>query len=1082
MKKLLFILFLLPVFAYAQVPVIPQWQMDKTKDSIGFTIPGVSGVKWIWDSRLNRIRLLQKSDTATLVVTQTALKDTLNAHGAIAGDGINFVGNTVNAGGALSNGIYFSGRYVKADTLKVNAVPDCPTCVLRLTDTGAFGRNIYNVNGVFTANRNAYLNGKSVQFTDNDGADPSFQLLMAKKQFIANVNRFGLDGNTTVRVDTTGALLLAGNVSTGDSATIGVSGNGSVGSPYSAGITLNLSDGLQTIYGDKNTVGWKINDDRGSKGASYPADYSAVGKLDDGWLTPWGAVKGAIDSLHTVISGSIANLGNSDLTQSDTLRTFNIGSNRLLLKSDSTFVSINNDGVKVRKNFQIESLDHDYGGNYDFINIQQPDFINDLFIGDKGDSHYGIKVFGDAGEIGLGASYSQPYIGYMLNIFNHDASGYFYAGGNSIDATGQLLLSNTPAARDSSLKAASTKYVDDAIAAGVGGTVSNASNLNSHPGSYYLDRSNHTGTQAWSTITSTPTTKSGYGITDVVAYSDTATMLGNVVHINKAETILGPKTMAQILTINLNTGVAAPSLAFPGQTALQVNGLDGQTNVSEYNTNGHVLIEGWKYNGTAGSKTGLVANDEIIAFGGGGWYDATHRTAEAAGALQFIAGETWSSSANGSYATLKVTKNATTTLSTAQQWNNDFSSGIIGNLGIDEATVQNPAGYTSRSIAELYGSSTNSANPPTYTTLANVAITSGTVGEFDFQSNYNSSGSYGVARMFAQLTGSTTNNKGGNFTVQTKKDGGSYTTGWTMDNLQKSTFSPTGNASSGTDVGFTINSTVSQTSTAAYTDFLVNRTTNTPGSGAQNLFDFQVGGVSKGSLSSTGTLTLGGSVAAGKYDGNISALATTAADGGVFTNRTAATSGVPVQIGPRIRTGGRVWNLSGTPASNEFDFGMEARGVSASTPTATLYWMSSLVTNTTPSFTDRMSLDNSGLLSVTHLSSITSAPTIAAGTGAGTSPTVTVTGSDLGHQVNVTTGTSPTATATVATITFNVAYGSAPKAVVLTPANSVTAALNGTAQVYVDASSTTTTVYVIKVGSGGLAASTAYQWMVQVIQ
>lgn len=132
--------------------------------------------------------------------------------------------------------------------------------------------------------------------------------------------------------------------------------------------------------------------------------------------------------------------------------------------------------------------------------------------------------------------------------------------------------------------------------------------------------------------------------------------------------------------------------------------------------------------------------------------------------------------------------------------------------------------------------------------------------------------------------------------------------------------------------------------------------------------------------------------------------------------------------------------------------------------------------------TEKWAVDNKGNTSMAHLVGNTSAPTIAAGTGAGTSPTVTVTGSDLGHQVNVTTGTSPTVSATVATVTFNVAYASAPKVIQLTPANSVTAALNGTAQIYVDSSSTTTTVYVIKVGSGGLAASTAYSWFCTVIQ
>ncbi len=46
------------------------------------------------------------------------------------------------------------------------------------------------------------------------------------------------------------------------------------------------------------------------------------------------------------------------------------------------------------------------------------------------------------------------------------------------------------------------------------GIVDNSAQLNSQLPSFYLDRTNHTGTQLWTTITGTPTTESGYGITD----------------------------------------------------------------------------------------------------------------------------------------------------------------------------------------------------------------------------------------------------------------------------------------------------------------------------------------------------------------------------------------------------------------------------------------------------------------------------------------------------------------------------------------------------------------------------------------
>jgi len=57
------------------------------------------------------------------------------------------------------------------------------------------------------------------------------------------------------------------------------------------------------------------------------------------------------------------------------------------------------------------------------------------------------------------------------------------------------------------------------------GSELNADLLDDQHGSYYLDRANHTGTQAWSTITGTPTTVAGYGIT--IQASDIPTLNQN---------------------------------------------------------------------------------------------------------------------------------------------------------------------------------------------------------------------------------------------------------------------------------------------------------------------------------------------------------------------------------------------------------------------------------------------------------------------------------------------------------------------------------------------------------------------------
>lgn len=110
-----------------------------------------------------------------------------------------------------------------------------------------------------------------------------------------------------------------------------------------------------------------------------------------------------------------------------------------------------------------------------------------------------------------------------------------------------------------------------------------------------------------------------------------------------------------------------------------------------------------------------------------------------------------------------------------------------------------------------------------------------------------------------------------------------------------------------------------------------------------------------------------------------------------------------------------------------------------------------------------------------------STPSIAAGSGAGTSPTVSITGSDGRGLITVTTGTSPAATAALVTVTFATAYASAPKIVLIAPADPNAAALGGTNQVYVDAANISTTQFAINVGSVALAASTEYKWHYQVV-
>jgi hypothetical protein len=100
-------------------------------------------------------------------------------------------------------------------------------------------------------------------------------------------------------------------------------------------------------------------------------------------------------------------------------------------------------------------------------------------------------------------------------------------------------------------------------------------------------------------------------------------------------------------------------------------------------------------------------------------------------------------------------------------------------------------------------------------------------------------------------------------------------------------------------------------------------------------------------------------------------------------------------------------------------------------------------------------------------------PTFVAGTGAGTSPTITVTGTQVSGVINVTTGTTPSASAIVVTITVPVAVSGTSNGVIIEPANALTANLPVANNVFSKMASTTTFTIT---ATGALTAASAYSW------
>jgi hypothetical protein len=111
-----------------------------------------------------------------------------------------------------------------------------------------------------------------------------------------------------------------------------------------------------------------------------------------------------------------------------------------------------------------------------------------------------------------------------------------------------------------------------------------------------------------------------------------------------------------------------------------------------------------------------------------------------------------------------------------------------------------------------------------------------------------------------------------------------------------------------------------------------------------------------------------------------------------------------------------------------------------------------------------------------HIITGGTAPSIAAGPAACTTPTLAVNGNDTSGTITVTTGTGCASNGILATLTFNTAFGVAPH-VILTPGDSGSLALGA----YAKNSTVSTTSF--QLGTNATPAnSTVYQWNYLVVQ
>jgi hypothetical protein len=227
----------------------------------------------------------------------------------------------------------------------------------------------------------------------------------------------------------------------------------------------------------------------------------------------------------TVIGrGNVVNLGNSPLTWVDTDDLFVIGNGRLYLDDDGYQALARSNALSVKKNGETYIQ-----GNVG-IGITTPtvklDVAGDAKI--SGTLTVGDQAVVTAPQLATYATTAQV----STQLAPYQLAAGSGAGLNALNASA-LTTGTLPAARIAAASVTNDKLTTNPLA-----------------------RANHTGTQAWSTLTATPTTIAGYGINDAVKKTTTGdvtvagvTTLQGAANVTGATTLRGAVTVKTVLRL-----------------------------------------------------------------------------------------------------------------------------------------------------------------------------------------------------------------------------------------------------------------------------------------------------------------------------------------------------------------------------------------------------------------------------------------------------------------------------------------------------------------------------------------------------